>query len=110
MPRWRQDLETGKFVEIVTERSTGAFIRDDIQPYVSPVDGTVISSRSAERQHNSRHGVSNDLDSLREQSAKSLERKSINTAEEKHQRKLAIKDSIERASSSGYHRHIQYER
>ena len=91
------------------EQSKSATIRNDITPYLSPLDGTVINSRNQEREHNKRNGVSNDLDSLREQSAKSLERKS-NPAEEKHQRKLAIKDSIERASSSGYHRHIQYER
>ena len=105
---WRQDSETGKLVEITRERSTGAFIRDDIQPYVSPIDGTVIGSRSAERQHNFRHGVSNDIDSLREKTRRQNEQP-VQTERDRHERKLAIKDAIERVSSSGYSRKAQYE-
>lgn len=32
-------------------------IHDDIEPFVSPVDGSLIGSRSALREHNRRHGV-----------------------------------------------------
>lgn len=32
-------------------------IMEDIQPFVSPVDGKVIGSRSALREHNKRNGV-----------------------------------------------------
>lgn len=105
---WRQDRETGEFIEIKRERSTGAFIRDDIQPYVSPIDGTVIGSRSAERQHNSRHGVSNDLESLREKT-RQRNAQPVMTERDRHERKLAIKDAIERVSSSGFSRKAQYE-
>jgi len=104
---WRQDSETGKLVEITVERSSGVFIRGDIQPYVSPIDGSVIGSRSAERQHNARHGVSNDIDSLREKARKKNEPQQ-QTALDVHERKLAIKDAIERVSSSGFSRQTLY--
>ena len=32
-------------------------IHGDIDPFISPVDGTVISSRKALQEHNRRHGV-----------------------------------------------------
>tara|TARA_R110000744_G_scaffold262996_1_gene377476 strand:+ start:123 stop:458 length:336 start_codon:yes stop_codon:yes gene_type:complete len=104
---YRQD-ETGKFVEVSRERDIGVFIRDDIDPYVSPIDGSVISSRSVERQHNFRHGVSNDMDSLREKTQRRNE-KPAETSQDRHERKLAIKDAIERVSSSGFSRKEQYE-
>lgn len=108
--RWRQDRATGECIPI-EERHTKDLkdsispgVRRDIAPYISPIDGSIISGRRAERDHNKQHNVSNDLDSLREQSARV---KTSNTTQ--HQRKLAIKDSMERVQSSGFHRHIQYE-
>ena len=101
--RWRQDRETGKLIEVGKTVGTGHFIRGAFVPYVSPVDGTVIRTRSELTDHNKRNGVSNDLDSLREQTQRSNDR----THETgKHERKLAIKDAMERMSSSGYHRRV----
>jgi len=38
-------------------RYTGGIIIGDIEPFVSPVDGTVISSRPHLREHMHRHGL-----------------------------------------------------
>ena len=60
MPRWRQDAETGKLVPIdeSARRVDGtAFIQGDIEPFVSPLDGSVISDRKQMREHMQRHGV-----------------------------------------------------
>jgi len=59
MARWRQDAITGKLVPINEARravQTSA-IHGDIQPFVSPVDGTVISDRRQLREHNKRNSV-----------------------------------------------------
>jgi len=108
--RWRQCAKTGEFIPIGAGHAANkaANVRSDIAPYVSPVDNSVISGRRAEREHNIRHGVSNDLDSLREQAAKSNQPRT-ETVATRHARKLAIKDSMERAESSGFHRHINYD-
>lgn len=46
----------------IVERGSGSPTRSvqvmsDLEPFVSPVDGTVISSRSHRRAHNRRNGV-----------------------------------------------------
>ena len=99
---YRQDRETGKLIEVRKVVGQGHFIRGSFQPYVSPIDGSVIKSRGGLAEHNKRHGVSNDLDHLREQAQKSNQRDY--EVGSKHERKLAIKDAIERASSSGFTR------
>ena len=96
---YRQDRETGKLIEVRKVAGQSHFIRGVFQPYVSPIDGSVIKSRGGLAEHNKRHGVSNDLDHLREQAQKSNQRDF--EVGSKHERKLAIKDAIERASSSG---------
>ena len=102
--RWRQDRETGKLIEVGKTVGTGHFIRGAFVPYVSPVDGTVIKTRAGLIDHNKRNGVSNDLDSLREQAQRSNDRD--HEVGSKHERKLAIKDAMEQAESSGYHRRV----
>lgn len=62
---WVQDPETGKLVpkeEWHGQRDGGAAILGDIEPFVSPVDGRTISSRSHLRDHNRRHGVTDSRD------------------------------------------------
>ena len=98
---YRQDRETGKFVEVRKVVGASHFIRGAFQPFVSPVDGSPISTRQQLADHNKKHGMSNDLDHLREQTQKSNEKKPVGTARE---RKLAIKDAIDRVSSSGFTR------
>ena len=79
----------------------GHFIRGSFQPYISPIDGSVIKSRGGLEEHNKRNGVSNDLDHLREQAQRRPEDSS------KQERKDAIADTIERMSSSGFNRRVR---
>lgn len=65
MPRYRQvwNEEAGKseFIEIGQDSSSsqGAAVHGDIRPFVSPVDGSVISDRKQLREHNLRNNVVN---------------------------------------------------
>jgi|TARA_R110000822_G_scaffold47505_1_gene125962 MFS superfamily sulfate permease-like transporter len=87
-----------------------ASVHMDLDSFVSPIDGTVISSRPLLEEHNRRHGVTNDLDSLREKTANEMARaRNISPYGTKKQRIEAIRDSIERVSSSGYRREQNYE-
>ncbi len=107
--RWRQDLETGELIEITNKRASArVHIHVDNVDFVSPIDGSRIRNNRELVSHNRKHGVTNDLDSLREQTQKARAGKS-ETRETAHERKLAIVDAIERASSSGYHRKVEYD-
>ena len=44
--------------QVVSPRSEQAFaVMKDIEPFISPVDGKVVGSRSALREHERRHNV-----------------------------------------------------
>jgi hypothetical protein len=105
---WRQ-LHDGTMVEVEPskDRPKHHYVQGPMEPFTSPIDGTRIANRQQLAEHNRRHGVSNDLDSIREQ-AKRAQRKGEETPQTRHERKLAIKDAIERVESSGYHRKKQY--
>lgn len=65
MPSWIQDRKTGKLVpkeEYVRQESQSAYVMGDLESFVSPIDGTVISDRGHLRAHNKRHGVTNMAD------------------------------------------------
>ena len=63
MPRWRQHFneETGKSefipVDDAARRADGVAIHGPIEPFRSPIDGTVISGRKQYREHCEKHGV-----------------------------------------------------
>jgi hypothetical protein len=62
MPRYRQVINedgSSTFVEIGARRSSdsGVSIQGDIDPFVSPIDGTVISDRKQYREHCKQHNV-----------------------------------------------------
>lgn len=62
---WVQDPETGKLIPKEEWRepvSEGAAILGDIEPFISPVTGQAITSRSGLRAHNNRHGVTDSRD------------------------------------------------
>ena len=70
MARWRQKIlpdGTSEFVPVddaARAQSSSAYVHGDIQSFVSPVDGSVISDRRQLAEHNKRHGVvsSNEFD------------------------------------------------
>ncbi len=61
MKKWRQDSKTGKMIPIDTaaREAVKHAIHGDIDTFVSPVDGTVISGRRALAEHNKRNNVVN---------------------------------------------------
>ena len=64
MPRWRQvvDPKTGKsnFLPLDSAaKSQSHFIHGDIEPFKSPIDGSIISDRRQLEEHNKRHNVVN---------------------------------------------------
>jgi hypothetical protein len=80
---------------------------DSFEPCVSPVDGSRIRNRGELAAHNRLHGVTNDIDSLREQGQREQNRKP--RTGNKKERVAAIVDAIERTQSSGFSRRIQYD-
>lgn len=62
--RFRYNEETKQMEEMgdVTQFRDAALVMGDIEPFVSPVDGTVISSRSHLREHMRQHGLAHVSD------------------------------------------------
>lgn len=106
MARWIQDPDTGKLIPAheytkprhrVRGPGISSFqILPDVEPFVSPIDGTVISSRSKLRQHNERHGVVNfhEFDGVWEE--KAAERRAFMDGTDKKAKADRIED-IKRA-------------
>ena len=107
MPRWRQDHVTGELIEISNGPICHHHSVSVFDSFVSHVDGTTIRNSDDLRAHNNRHGVSNDPDSLREQTAQQDNRQ--HTTGSRQERIAAIRDSMERVQSSGFHREIIYD-
>ncbi len=61
---WVQHPETGKLIpkEEYVRDGGSAYIQGDIEPFVSPITGETITSRSHLRAHNHRHGVTDSRD------------------------------------------------
>lgn len=100
MPRWVQKINedgTSRFVPVdeAARRADGVAIHGDIQAFVSPVDGSVISDRKQLREHNERHGVVNAAEFSPEFVAqKQKERERLFKGEHTPQEKLARKREI----------------
>lgn len=63
--RWIQHPVTHKLIpadEYVRPANSSAVVHDDIGPFVSPVDGSVIGSRTDLREHNLRNNVVQHLE------------------------------------------------
>jgi len=93
--KWRQDRETGKLVEVVRQDPyRGHYLRISDVDFISPVDGSHIGSRQQLVDHNKKHGVSNDLDSLREQTQREMQR--VPNTGSREDRIAAIRETIEK--------------
>ncbi len=113
MARWKQvyDKETGTstFVPIDNAarlQSAGASIHGDITPFVSPVDGSVITDRKQLREHNKRNNVVNaDEFSPEFYERKARERTDFyegrHTKKEKLARKQEIWETMHRLERNG---------
>jgi len=57
--RWRQDRATGEMIPVdqAAMRKAGHFVRGDIESFVSPIDGTVVTGRKQRENHCRKHGV-----------------------------------------------------
>ena len=111
MPKrsWKQihDPETGKYrlVEITVGQKEGQAapnVRGDVESFVSPIDGTVISGRKAMMDHCKKHNVVPAQEfSAEHYAAKAKERENLYTGKRTRQEewaaKAAINDLINRA-------------
>jgi len=101
MPRWIQHPETHELIpadEYVRPKSPGVYVMEDIKPFVSPVDGTVISSRPHLEAHNRRHGVTNSADYSKEYlKGRANQRLKQQAREGKQDRVNMIRNALDRA-------------
>ncbi len=90
--------------------SKSANIRMDIEPFKSPIDGTIVNTRAQLLAHNQRHGVTNDLDSLKEKTRIHLNSQQGHGKGEtsKKERINALVEAYDRASTAGFGRNVQY--
>lgn len=79
----------------------------DIEPFKSPIDGSIINTRAQLNAHNARHGVSNDLDSLRQKTDEYNKSRTGQMQGSKKERINALVEAYDRAAA-GQGRHIQY--
>lgn len=103
---WIQHPLTGKLVpkeDYVSGRSGGNggrehLIQNDIEPFVSPIDGSHITSRSHLRTHNAKHGVTDSRDYSHDfmlrRSAKRVAEMTGQTSAAKRERRELIKREI----------------
>lgn len=70
MPSWIQHPVTGKLIpreEYVRPNvNKSAAVMDDVKPFISTVDGSLIGTRPQLEEHNRRHNVTNTADFPRE--------------------------------------------
>lgn len=93
------------FVEVPVHASSRASvapsIRTDVDPFRSPIDGSIIRTRKQLDEHNRRHGVSNDLDSLREKTQQQLQRQANPALRTKKERLNSIVEAVNKVEQ-GY--------
>lgn len=58
----------------------------DLEPFVSPVDGTVVTGRAALREHDKRNGVTNVADYKNEWENRGTERAAFYSGDQKYDR------------------------
>jgi hypothetical protein len=109
MPTYRIDPETGKAILKADwlakygedDKLKPSFqIMKDIDPFVSPIDQTVISSRPQLEAHNKRHGVTNIADYSQQHFDTKAKERSLatlgQTEADKQDRKAIIANELEK--------------
>lgn len=105
MPKWRQDAQTGKLVEITKQTAPKTQIIQELTPFVSIVDGTLISTHKELKAHNKRNNVTQDgfKDRI---AARTAERENLFGGRFKDPTRNAdIRDAIERCRGEGDNRY-----
>ena len=101
---WVQDPDTGKLVPkheyFRRSGAESAAVQGDIEPFVSPVTGKTITSRSVLRDHNRTHGVTDSRDYsgafLAERNAKRVNEMNGNNPVAKQERRELIMRELEK--------------
>lgn len=112
MPRFIQDSETGRLVEVTTRQSRARSAQSadapavipDIEPFISPIDGTLITSRRDLRVHQEQHDVrshgeygdNHGEDYFKRASAERNVRGAGGTRRDREERIAALKPIVER--------------
>ena len=101
---WVQDPKTGKLIEKERFNAGDAatqHIIDDIEPFVSPITQKPITSRSALRDHNREHGVTDARDYSQEYYEKEYDLRQRTMRGETLQARQERIDTIKRAIEAG---------
>jgi hypothetical protein len=104
---YRQNPDTKEWVEVERGHRKETVGYASFESFVSPIDGRRVRNVKELTEHNRRHGVTNDIDSLREKGRRELNRKP-NTGNKK-ERVAALVDAYDRVQSSGFSRRIKYD-
>lgn len=97
---WVQDENTGRMVEKADFHPTSdglPHIQADIEPFVSPITGKAITSRSQLRLHNREHGVTDSRDYSQEHYDKAAGERSRQARGDTPEAKRERIDTINRA-------------
>ncbi|MDB4312064.1 hypothetical protein N9937_01410 [bacterium] len=99
---WVQCPDTGKLIpkeEWNAGHGRASYIMGDIDPFVSPIDGRLISGRVALRQHNAEHGVTDSRDYSPDYIAKRAAERGVRakgqTKQDKHERINLIRKALD---------------
>lgn len=106
MPRYVQDRATGKLVEVPRVRvhvSDAPVVVGDIEPFVSPVDHSIITGRRSLRDHQKAHGVAqhgeygedNGRAYFERADRQRHERRTFNTREDRESRRQLIARALD---------------
>ena len=101
---WVQDPETGKLIpkeEYRRGTDHSHYVQGDIDSFVSPIDGRVISDRSHLRRHNKEHGVTDKRDYseefMQKRSARRVAEAKGQTPQARRERRELIQEALYKA-------------
>jgi hypothetical protein len=106
MPRYIQDRDTGKLVEVAKPRPRtpdAPAIIGDMEPFVSPIDKREITGRRALRRHQEEHdvalhgefGENNGRDYFARKQRERIDKAQSRTPEDREDRRRAIARAID---------------